>query len=192
MSYFTDGCTYKNASYGVGTFKVGCDFACDCNARGQVKCGDLCKPPFHRKGFTDGDPLCVEQFVEGEDCCVIVTCADSADSSSSSGPCQGIQCGANAECKHEVFRGESAETICVCKEGYTGDPDSPAGCSEHLHPSNIRHHPDSGLIGCQVNNATYGIGQEWFEGCEYRCVCSEKKEILCQVKLTCVLALLSS
>ena len=44
-----------------------------------------------------------------------------------------LQCGPNAECRHEVFRGEGAgsETICVCKEGYSGDPDSQRGCNEH-------------------------------------------------------------
>ena len=43
-----------------------------------------------------------------------------------------LQCGPNAECRHEVFRGaEEAETICVCADGYTGDPDSKEGCSHH-------------------------------------------------------------
>ena len=27
-----------------------------------------------------------------------------------------------------MFRGEDAGTICVCKDGYTGDPDSSKGC----------------------------------------------------------------
>ena len=32
----------------------------------------------------------------------------------------------------------------------------------------------------QVKNETYEVGQEWHEGCDYKCACSEKLEILCQ------------
>jgi len=207
-----NGCVYRNSSYGVGSFDVGCEFSCRCDEQGQVECGPRCDLPLHRSGaYRAGDPLCVEYFVEGDECCVVVTCADGSGSGGlpagagsgvvgSAGlpggaggiggggsPCRGIKCGPNAECKHEVFRGESAETICVCKEGYTGDPDSAAGCALHLPHQGSggqggRGHPDfAGLPnGCQVKNETYGVGQEWFDGCDYRCVCSEKIEILCQ------------
>ena len=80
-------------------------------------------------------------------------------------------------CRHEVFRrdqSEATETICVCKEGFTGDPDSTEGCYENgLKPISS--------LGCLVNNETYSVGQKWNDGCDYTCTCSEKLEILCQV-----------
>ena len=36
------------------------------------------------------------------------------------------------------------------------------------------------IVGCQEEERTYGVGEEWFEGCEFRCQCSDKLEILCQ------------
>ena len=69
---------------------------------------------------------------------------------------------------------EATETICVCKEGFTGDPDSTEGCYENgLKPISS--------LGCLVNNETYSVGQKWNDGCDYTCTCSEKLEILCQV-----------
>lgn len=128
--------------------------------------------------------------MDNDDCCVVITCAGNAESGADDGPCHGIRCGPNAECRHEVFRGEQAETICVCKDGYTGDPDSRDGCSAHVQIEPSGHHfdPGSGHPGrghppkaaCQVKNETYGVGAEWFDGCEYKCQCSEKFEILCQ------------
>ena len=92
-----------------------------------------------------------------------------------------FQCGPNAECRHEVLRAEATETICVCKEGYSGDPDSQRGCNEHLNsPDRATVKPKS---GCIVKNETYGVGEDWFDGCEYKCSCSPKLEILCQVSL---------
>ena len=88
-----------------------------------------------------------------------------------------------------------AETICVCKDGYTGDPDNLSlGCSEHSSSSfsnNANTHGQSGaniqnIGGCQAKNETYTVGAEWFDGCDYRCICSEKKEILCQVCFECI------
>ena len=78
----------------------------------------------------------------------------------------------------------------MCKDGYTGDPDNlNLGCAAHVtnSPANTGH--GIGLIfseihqrdGCQVKNETYAVGAEWFDGCEYRCICSGKKETLCQV-----------
>lgn len=79
------------------------------------------------------------------------------------------------------FRGDQAETICVCKDGFSGDPDSKTGCvADQVLPKNDN--------GCLVNNQTYLVGQKWNDGCDYTCTCSEKLEILCQVinLLTCV------
>ena len=67
------------------------------------------------------DPLCVERPVDDSGCCVLVLCADATDEDDS--PCQDAECGPNAECKREVLR-DTDNTICVCKEGYAGDPDS--------------------------------------------------------------------
>ena len=102
-----------------------------------------------------------------------------------------LQCGPNAECRHEVFRtGAHTETICVCKDGYTGDADNlEIGCAAHINsfPEDLSHqlgHTSSEINkreGCKVNNETYAVGAEWFDGCEYRCTCDEKKETLCQV-----------
>ena len=96
-----------------------------------------------------------------------------------------FQCGPNAECRHEVFRGvREAETICVCEDGFTGDPDSKQGCSAAVvdvsSPTLTSSAMSKTPTGCQVNNSTYGVGDEWFDGCEYKCTCSEKVEIVCQ------------
>ena len=70
-------------------------------------------------------------LLDGDECCVEVTCAGSTVNNGHDGPCSEIKCGPNARCRHEVFRGDQAETICVCNTGYTGDPDSTEGCYEH-------------------------------------------------------------
>ena len=120
-----------------------------------------------------GDPLCVEQPSDGDECCVIITCAGRTDEE---GPCSGITCGPNARCRAEVFRGDQAETICVCNPGFTGDPDSSEGCYERTDVKPVKNR-----VGCLVNNETYSVGEKWNDGCDYTCTCSEKLEILCQV-----------
>ena len=90
-----------------------------------------------------------------------------------------------------MFRtGAHTETICVCTDGYTGDPDNlDLGCAAHISNSPIDNAQEIGKTtstihrhdGCQVKNETYAIGAEWFDGCEYRCICDDKKETLCQV-----------
>ncbi len=176
-----NGCIYEknNQAYGVGLFNVACDLSCECFNNGTVKCDKRCRPPYHKQGTTAGDPLCVEQSVDGDDCCVIVTCAGTSVDDGHDGPCSDIKCGPNAKCRHEVFRGDQVETICVCKEGYTGDPDSKEGCYEHSpQPDRVTISPRD---GCLVNNQTYSVGQKWNDGCDYTCTCSLKLEILCQV-----------
>lgn len=139
IEFKTDrGCLHLNASHPVGHFFVGCDSSCECSADGAVECGPRCALPFHRAGSWGDDPLCVEQFVDDDKCCVIVTCAGNAELDDEESPCHGIECGPNAECRHEVRtmdqdgggggggdQGAStaAETICVCRDGHTGDPD---------------------------------------------------------------------
>ena len=90
-----------------------------------------------------------------------------------------------------MFRAEAhTDTICVCKDGYTGDPDNlGVGCAAHISNSPVDNIHETGLIsseihqpgGCKVKNETYAVGAEWFDGCEYRCICDQKKETLCQV-----------
>ncbi|XP_040573010.1 uncharacterized protein sas isoform X2 [Lepeophtheirus salmonis] len=165
------GCVYKNASYPIGIFNIECETSCNCAEDGTVECGERCKHPLYKSGALENDPLCVEQFVDDDECCVVATCAGN-----DKGPCEGIKCGKNAECRHEVFRGESAETICVCKEGYTGDPDSDSGCS----PNSSQIPSTKGTDSCVAKNETYAMGEHWFDGCDYKCYCSEKLEIFCQ------------
>ena len=91
---FLDGCLYKDSSYAVGNFNFGCEFSCNCKSDGQVKCNDRCQPPFHPIGTTAGDPLCVEQSVDGDDCCVVIVCSNHAAGGpghDENGPCGAIK-----------------------------------------------------------------------------------------------------
>ena len=45
----------------------------------------------HRAGSWGDDPLCVEQFVDDDKCCVIVTCAGNAELDDEESPCHGIE-----------------------------------------------------------------------------------------------------
>ena len=38
----------------------------------------------------------------------------------------------------------------------------------------------SGAGKCRAKNETYGVGEEWNDGCELKCVCNDKVEIVCQ------------
>ena len=76
------------------------------------------------------------QFLDDDKCCVIVTCAGNAELDDVGSPCHGIECGPNAECRHEVrpIGDQDATmpgaTICVCRDGHTGDPDDlERGCA---------------------------------------------------------------
>ena len=106
-------------------------------------------------------------------CCVLVLCADATDEVDS--PCQDAVCGPNAECKREVLR-DTDNTICVCKEGYAGDPDSDEGCSLTKEIGRQESVPEN---ACITQNSTYQPGQTWYDGCDYKCSCNNK-EILCE------------
>ena len=176
----SNGCEYEGLARGLGQFNVGCDQSCQCYSNGTVRCDTRCKPPLHKIGATADDKFCVEQPIEGDDCCVEVTCSGSTVNNANDGPCSDIKCGPNAKCRHEVFRGAEAETICVCTPGYTGDPDSAEGCYDHnTSPDRVTISPRD---GCLVKNETYSVGQKWNDGCDYTCTCSLKLEILCQVR----------
>ena len=135
-------------------------------------------------------------------------------------PCHGIECGPNAECRHEVrpIGDQDATmpgaTICVCRDGHTGDPDDlERGCAidmrkderpEDGEASSSSGGIDSTLLAvddieknppaaqqpsaptasneekCRAKNETYGVGEEWHDGCELKCVCNDKVEIVCQ------------
>ncbi len=201
-----------------------------CSSDGGVDCGPRCTLPFFRAGAYNDDPLCVEQFVDGDDCCVIITCAGNAggdgdDGDGGGGPCDEIECGPNADCRHEVSRAEDdaqTETICVCREGFNGDPDDlSSGCSPRkdllddigvVASADTDGNDDSAAAdasdaskkkgvepvanqatvsaeislrrplpaGCRVKNETYGVGDEWFDGCALRCTCSQQVEIVCE------------
>ena len=129
------------------------------------------------------DPLCVERSVDEEDCCVVVLCASHTPAEAED-PCEDAECGPNAECKREVITGSgdlrdlSDATICVCREGYTGDPDSDLGCS--LASSRLQDSLDMAPEdACVTQNSTYNPGETWYDGCDYRCSCNNK-EILCE------------
>jgi hypothetical protein len=166
-----DGCRHQNVSHSVGRFVVGCDSACECFVNGSVSCSDRCERPLHSRGAFKDDPLCVESFSDDSECCVVVTCSHHGGENS---PCQDTQCGPNAECQHAVLQSNDAETICVCQDGYTGDPDSDVGCALASPPDPLA------AAGCLVNNTRYSQGADWFDGCDYKCTCSQKLEILCQ------------
>ena len=90
----TDGCEYNGAAYAVGPFNIDCDLSCVCNPNGQVSCDDRCRAPFHPIGTTSGDPLCVEQPVDGDGCCVTIICSNHApgsDGSDEHSPCTEIK-----------------------------------------------------------------------------------------------------
>jgi hypothetical protein len=103
-----------------------------------------------------------------------------------------------------VNRGEEADTLCVCRDGFTGNPDSEVGCSSRLtaatptspastnasnatspssSPSDVS--TTASVLSasealCLTKNGSYSAGEEWFDGCELRCSCGDKGEILCQ------------
>ena len=105
-------------------------------------------------------------------CCVLALCAAGTDEDDDS--CQDVECGPNAECKREVLR--DSDTICVCKEGYSGDPDSDKGCSLSADLNKPENVPEG---ACVTQNSTYQPGQTWFDGCDYKCSCNNG-EILCE------------
>ena len=167
------GCQYNSSYYAVGEFYLGCEKSCRCSVSGAVECEARCRGPHHPRGTFQDDIFCVERPADNDGCCVVVHCADTADTDS---PCQDTECGPNAECKHEVLRDTHTNTICVCREGYRGDPDSRQGCSLVSDPPVTQ----TSSAGCVDRNETYAPGQTWYDGCEYKCWCSDNKEILCE------------
>ena len=158
------GCFHRNASRPVGHFFDGCDSSCECAGDGSVECGPRCALPFHRAGSWGDDPLCVEQFLDDDKCCVVVTCAaGNAEQDDVGSPCHGIECGPNAECRHEVRPvngdteddlegGSQAATICVCRDGHTGDPDDlERGCAIDMRKD---ERPEDG----EASSSSGGIG----------------------------------
>ena len=93
LCLFSAGCRYQDQSYPVGLFNQGCEASCTCDRDGSVTCGERCQLPLHRSGSWANDPLCVEQFVDGDDCCVVITCAGNSEGEDEEGPCSGITVG---------------------------------------------------------------------------------------------------
>ena len=84
-------------------------------------------------------------------------------------------------CQQEILRGSETDTICVCEEGWEGDPDSEAGCAEpRAAPGSRDSAPPPSH--CHASNSSYAPGASWYNRCEYRYSCSTTLEILCEAR----------
>ena len=84
--------------------------------------------------------------------------------------CESVLCGPNAVC---IVSNSSHITSpsCACKPSFRGDPNDLAfGCKSNQSRSNLV---------CDYKNLTYGPGEEFFDGCTSKCICSEALEVEC-------------
>lgn len=128
---------------------------------GQVETGDSddCPTNCHHDQQCAGSMKCCQSSCGGSLC---------VEPFLSRNACTHVACGPNALCMHTEER-----PTCVCFPGFSGDPtDLNKGCIK------------DGATGrsievCTYNNATYNPGDIFFEGCKYRCICSQKLEVEC-------------
>ncbi|CAG7714174.1 unnamed protein product, partial [Allacma fusca] len=197
-------CLFNGTSYDVGhVIMDGCDQRCECLKNGQMKCLERCSIPFFKKGHFAHDPLCFEEPSGVDECCVLAACARSNNNNVAGearvlkhNPCESAKCGPNSDCRYEVSPSgmqENQETLCVCKEGYVGDPyDEKMGCisgtsttsapavaaAEAMKSTASPVTPK--VEGCVFNNVSYEYGAEHLDGCSYRCHCETSGEFLCR------------
>ncbi|RWS13599.1 epidermal cell surface receptor-like protein [Dinothrombium tinctorium] len=79
--------------------------------------------------------------------------------------CDLVRCGPNAFC--EIQTGK-----CKCLANYTGD------ANDHKFGCRPDENNRKNLV-CVYKNNTYNRGQEFFDGCEHKCICSEALEVEC-------------
>nr|XP_046492005.1 putative epidermal cell surface receptor isoform X2 [Neodiprion pinetum] len=75
-------CTRGNETYAPGSHVYGnCEERCVCSNDGKITdCRPLtCAPPFFRAGREIGDPLCQENSIPGDPCCVAIVCAQDSE-----------------------------------------------------------------------------------------------------------------
>lgn len=84
--------------------------------------------------------------------------------------CDATNCGPNAICVETKEAKELPK--CVCRPGFQGNAsDLLDGCRKLLTNK-------SNLV-CEHNNVTYTRGEEFYDGCDLKCICSEALEIDC-------------
>ncbi|CAL4060282.1 unnamed protein product, partial [Meganyctiphanes norvegica] len=168
------GCMYKNESYGVGEFMVGCEERCTCYANATYHCTQPCELPYFRAGSFANDSLCSEKKADppNDECCILAMCQSTAGEKEYE-PCSNIICGQNAECVSGVAPNEGEDVgYCRCKPGFRGDAkDLKTGC--------VKDSTDKELT-CTFKNDTYKPGDVFDDSCDYKCSCSSNGELECQ------------
>ncbi|KAF4527213.1 hypothetical protein B566_EDAN006139 [Ephemera danica] len=92
-------------------------------------------------------------------------------------PCE--QCADNAECHKSMIASMADEALCMCKEGYEGDPyNKKVGCKPTGTSTGVKI--ADRMDRCVFKNTTYMPGENFTEGCEHRCTCSPEAEIVCK------------
>lgn len=121
--------------------------------------------------------LCLEEcqhdyHCRGLDKCCPTACGGSVCSEANTKSpkrCESLVCGQNTLCLDN--HSDLDPPKCACKPGYRGDPyDLINGCR--------RVNSRSNLI-CDYKNKTYGPREEFFDGCDFKCICSEALEVEC-------------
>ncbi|XP_037079036.1 putative epidermal cell surface receptor [Pollicipes pollicipes] len=185
-----DGCVDGNDTYPVGgRFYHGCEQTCFCELRGRARCVPRCQRPLFRHGAFSDDPLCFEKRMD--ECCVIAACASASapptdeteDEEEGSDPCSAIMCDENYVCERVKKEGENAEArtqaMCVCPPGFDETSvDGDKACKPGVTSPRVL----ANVTGCTYGNATYQPGDEFFDGCEFKCMCNSEEKIECQAR----------
>lgn len=102
---------------------------------------------------------------EGSHKCCPTSCGGTVCSAVATGRslCDSIVCGPHAEC----LVPDDGDAICKCKPHHTGDPNDPIkGCLDEARSKKFSRI-------CEYKNLSYGIGEEFYDGCAKKCVCEE-------------------
>ncbi|XP_068226472.1 uncharacterized protein [Palaemon carinicauda] len=186
------GCLYKNGSYVVGEFFIGCEERCICLVNGDAKCFDRCTIPYFRVNTFKEDPLCRE-VLEDDECCVTVQCASGDHTitevengtsfiNMTNDNCSQTVCGANAVCVSHTMNidilnlSDNAPLVfgrCQCLDGFISKPSDPDSCI----PDPTRNIKEG---VCTFKSNTYQPGEVFYNECEYRCSCNNNTEIECE------------
>ncbi|KAF0288284.1 putative epidermal cell surface receptor [Amphibalanus amphitrite] len=186
-----DGCVDGNSTYPVGgQFYRECEETCFCELRGKVRCVPRCQRPMFRQGAFKDDPLCFEKKMD--ECCVIVACSSEAQDvdavveADGSDPCDSVLCDENYVCEvmtkeaSDVKAGDvTAVAMCVCPPGFREE--KKAGFKA-CRPETKTTPAVVPQTGCTYGNATYRPGDEFFDGCEFRCMCNSDEEVECKAR----------
>ncbi|XP_067133098.1 putative epidermal cell surface receptor isoform X1 [Centruroides vittatus] len=163
-------CKYKQSTYNVGEeFYDGCDYRCKCNEYKLVECQPRCPD------ITQNTSLACDIIVDPNDsCCKVITCEDTL----LNGVNSTIKVEENEEKKATEATINNNFEVKISKDRHPKQLNNKVP-QKHVKGTNYGE-VHKRFSGCEYKNQTYKFGEEYFDGCQSKCICEGTGHISCE------------